>query len=159
MRLLIERVRQMRWAGKPIAVVAIDDSSASAASRDSLMANNLLAAVRRSSGAHVVALVGNAHAAKAKGASSDANYEPMAYLLSSESPVSLDITYSAGSAWVCGSEPGPCKERALFAAPEWAGRNAKFSLEPPTYAPGFDGTFFIGRATASPPAAVQREHP
>ncbi len=119
------------------------------------MAKNLLAAIRQFPGAHVVALVGNVHAAKVTGTPFDASYEPMAYLLSSQSPISLDITLSAGSAWVCGPDPGPCRERALFALPEWEGRSAKFGVEPTAHAPGFDGRFFIDRATASPPAVVQ----
>ena len=147
---LLDRVRQLRAASVKIEVLAFDGWS-TGAPRDAIMAENLRASMRQRPRASFLVLVGNVHASKSKGAPSDSQFETMAYLLSSESPLSLLVDSSAGTAWVCMGDQG-CGVHNV-------GRVAQL---PTGFAvgnsplPGYDGSVVLESFSASLPAFLSK---
>lgn len=143
-------LRVLRGKGADIRVVAIDGEGASKA-REALLAANLATALDASGGRQLVALVGGLHAIRDKGKRFDPQYESAIYLLAARKPLSLTVGTAGGSAWICrGNTPAACGESPWDinrVAPAPAG---PFSLVPPSGQ--FDGVFFVGQTTASPPA-------
>lgn len=147
---LLGQIRTLRAKGSDIRVVAIDGEAAPAA-REALLAANLAAALDASAGRQLVALVGALHAIREKGKRFDPQYESALYLLAARKPLSLTVGTAGGSAWICrGRLPSTCGEAQWDInriAPAPAG---PFSLIPPSGQ--FDGVFYVGATTASPPA-------
>ena len=116
------------------------------------MAQNVREAVSTWEDSTVVVLVGNVHASKAFGAFFDPKYEPMGYLLREVGALSLNIRSAGGTAWVC-TGPKPTEvacgasERSPSSKPDRRGQ-IEFGGEDPTM---YDGTYNIGRISASPP--------
>jgi hypothetical protein len=143
---LLERLRQLRATNVKVDVLAFDGWSADAP-RDATMAASLLSSIRQHPRAKFLVLVGNVHASKAKGSPWDPLYEPMAFLISSESPLSLLVHSSAGTAWVCTGDKG-CGVHEVASV-------AKLPIglaigNAPT--PGYDGTVVLKSFSASLPA-------
>jgi hypothetical protein len=147
---LIQQVRTLRADGADIRLAAIDPVVA-APQRSAAMAERLRAELRQAKGRQVVALVGALHAVRSKGNRFNPHYESAVYLLADQRPLSLTVGTAGGTAWVCrGATPDTCGAIAwdinrVDPAPAGA-----FSLAPPS--PQFDGVFYVGATTASPPA-------
>jgi hypothetical protein len=147
---LIQQVRTLRAEGADIRLAAIDPVAA-APQRSAAMAERLRAERRQAKGRQVVALVGALHAVRSKGNRFNPNHESAIHLLADQRPLSLTVGTAGGTAWVCrGATPDTCGAIAwdinrVDPAPAGA-----FSLAPPS--PQFDGVFYVGATTASPPA-------
>lgn len=140
---LMEKVRVLKRAGKDASIFFFDISVMHLGGRDAGMARNILSAMKESSEAVYLVLVGNLHART--------NSERrMGWHLARgcKDMVSLNVGHSGGTAWLWTSEGrGPTSiggrdsgsERFIerFSAPD---EN------------GYDGIFHIGTVTASPPA-------
>ena len=136
---------------------------------EAAQAENIAAAATAHSPDLVIVLVGNLHARKAPVERRGTSWEPMALQLSSHGKVvSLDMRYATGTSWNClmkpdarpapgqpiGPEqmtcgPNPAPGNANRAGPPRIELSAKTADAGPN---GFDGTFWVGPVSASPPA-------
>lgn len=143
---LLERMRELRLAGRDVTVVAFDDRSGFSGTREAGMTERLRAAMQRSPGKRTVALMGNVHAKNGIGNPLDDQFEPMVYRLRDLEPRTLWVDFVEGSAWVC---TGACEvwERTAANRLRWpAGVSMGGGPE------GFDGMIIFPTMAASPPA-------
>jgi len=109
-------------------------------------------------GRQLVVLVGALHAVRSKGNRFNPQFESTVYLLGEQRPLSLTVGTAGGEAWICrGATPqscGPARWDINRVAPAPA---TPFSLAPPS--PGFDGVFYVGATTASPPVVPASDQP
>lgn len=150
---LLDSLRKLRQQGASVKVELIDPGPGNfkdGPDRDRQMAANFAAAVERSPEDLFVSLTGNLHNRIVRGWSNKPDYEWMGYVLRqkyADRLVSLNASSTGGTAWVCFGEdcgPQPMKGR------EEAG-DLRITLHPRDDS-GYDGTYFIGAMTASPPA-------
>lgn len=150
---LVESLRKLRQQGASLKVELLDPGPGGykdGPDRDRQMAANLAAAVERSPGDVFVSLTGNLHNRIVRGWSNNPGYEWMGYLLRqkhADRVVSLNVSSTGGTAWVCFGEdcgPKPMKGKEDPGGP-------RITLHPQDDS-GYDGTYFIGAMTASPPA-------
>jgi hypothetical protein len=148
---LLQSVRSLRAGGADIKVLVID-AAVPTARRDAVMADNLRTALGQGADRQVLALIGGLHAIRIKGKRFDPHYESAIYLLADQHPLSLTVGTSGGSAWVCrGGTPASCHATAWDINRVTPAPTTPFSMLPPSAQ--FDGVFFVGATTASPPAA------
>jgi hypothetical protein len=150
---MVDSIRTLRASGADIKVVAIDGGGAPAG-RDAFMAGKLRTELDGGADRQLLLLIGGLHAVRTKGNRFNPHYESAVYLLADKRPLALTVGTSGGTAWVCqGPTPASCRAtnwdiNRVSPAPQTA-----FSLVPPSSQ--FDGVFFVGATTASPP--VQRD--
>jgi len=148
---LIERVRQLSSTSERISVVAIDGQRKSL-TRDAAMAQIVRDHIKNSPEAHVLALVGNIHALKDRGAFFDKDYASFTFHLSSLEPLALNVVPKRGSAWVCIEG---CGSRSIT-APAWvAGKLPGVYVGTPEADPRYHGAVVLEQAQASPPARAR----
>lgn len=148
---LIQQARTLRAEGADIRIAAIDPVAATL-QRSTAMAERLRAELRQAKGRQVLTLVGGPHAIRSKGNRFNPNYESAVYLLADQRPLSLTVGTAGGTAWVCrGATPDTCGAIAWDINRVDPAPAGPFSLVPPS--PQFDGVFYVGATTASPPAA------
>ncbi len=155
---LLEDLRRHTEARRPVRVVCFDQQGA--ADREQAMTDALAGALSKSPRAFTIVLTGNLHARlNRSGRISD----PMALRLARLRPesrfVALEVEYSGGTAWMCGS--GGCGSgrvggHDLGARPHLALDQELGSGSPRVPAPGdgFHGHFYAGEIHASPPAVA-----
>ena len=151
---LMESLRALGDRGT-LRTILIDEPDA--ADRDAVMAERVGAAIEARPKDLVVVLTGNIHNRVAKGMPWNDELEPMGYRLRAAHPdarvVSLDMAYPGGSAWVCfGNGPDGCKAQDLNGLPEAAGRSGVEISEGAEEGAPYDGRYYVGELTASPPA-------
>jgi hypothetical protein len=150
---LFDRVRALRAGGADLKLIAIDGNVPSAR-RDSLMAETLRKELSASPGRQVVALIGGLHAIRTKGTRFNPQQESAVYLLADHRPLALTVGTAGGTAWVCqGGGPASCRATAWDINRVTPAPTTSFSLVPPSAQ--FDGVFFVGPTTASPPAVPE----
>ena len=159
---LLERMRQLRAQGLPIDVFLFDLGPGQAiVERDRGMAENIESQVRAHPEAVTLALTGDLHAFKAPGSPWDPNYRAMGWHLVQDGVrvQSLGPSYPAGTAWVCGGQPGTapvCESRPMRAGPVLpSGRRTGIELLPEPSKQGYDGLYAIASMTASLPARTE----
>mgnify|MGYP003374926752 CR=1 FL=1 len=144
---LLEAVRRLREQGAPLVVIAFD-SDAPPDVRDAEMAQRLASARREHSQALFVVVTGGVHASRLP----DEAFIPMAVrfaeLATPHRIVSLALQHSGGHAWVCTDRCGPHDAEG---APDPGPPRIELFEETTR---GFDGTFRVGRITASAPAVA-----
>lgn len=147
---MYEAIRALRAGGADIRVVAID-GDVPTARRDAVMAERLRGELRQGAGRQLVALIGGLHAIRSKGKRFDPNYESAIYLVADQKPLALTVGTAGGTAWVCrGGTPASCNATAWDINKVTPPPSTAFSLIPPSNQ--FDGVFYVGTTTASPPA-------
>jgi hypothetical protein len=147
---MYESIRRLRVGGRDIKVVAIDDD-VPIARRDIVMAENLRTTLRKGNGRQVLALIGGLHAIRSKGSHFNPQHESAIYLLAAEKPLVLTVGTSGGTAWVCrDGTPASCHATTWDINRVTPALSTPFSLTPPSAQ--FDGVFFVGATTATPPA-------
>ncbi|GAC1541009.1 MAG: hypothetical protein NVS2B9_08030 [Myxococcales bacterium] len=151
---LLHRVRSLRRAGAPIEVFLFDDPERKP--RDEAMAENIARERQRAPSDLYLIEVGNYHARRVPGAPWDPSVRWLASFLAPREPgmLALDLRALPGTAWVCsGDTPETCGDRPIRTIENVSAvaGDLAVKLEPE---PGgaYDGTFFVGRITASPPA-------
>jgi hypothetical protein len=146
-----QNIRTLRASGVDIKVVAID-SEVGPARRDTVISDNLRAELRQGEGRQVLVLIGGLHAVRNKGNRFNPHYESAVYLLDDKRPLALTVGTSGGTAWVCqGGTSASCHAAPWDINRVTPAPATPFSLVPPSAQ--FDGMFFVGPTTASPPAA------
>jgi hypothetical protein len=150
---MLERIRALRAAGADLKVLGID-GDVPPARRDGVMADMLRTELREGAGRQVVALIGGLHAVRNKGSRFNPQYESAVYLLADQHPLALTVGTAGGTAWVCQApSPASCHAAAWDINRVGPAPAAPFALTPPSAQ--FDGVFFVGTTTASPPAVSQ----
>lgn len=146
---LFEQIRGMRATGAQLRVAAIDDPDAG--DRNAAMAARIKSELARSPDRQVVVLIGGLHAIRSRRTSPNTKFQSSIYLLADERPLSLIVGTAGGTAWVCtSSDPSSCHTTAWDINRVDPPLKSVLSLTPPSEQ--FDGVFFVGPTTASPPA-------
>ncbi|SFD15042.1 ChaN family lipoprotein [Massilia yuzhufengensis] len=147
---MLQALHALRAGGADIRLAAID-TDAPSARRDAAMADSLRAALRQGAGRQVVALIGALHATRTRGNRFNPHYESAVYLLADQRLLALTVGTAGGAAWVYrGADPASCQATAWDINRITPAPATPFSLTPPS--PQFDGVFYVGATTASPPA-------
>ena len=150
---LLETVRALRAAGKPIDVVTIDDdgNATDAESREEAMAGHVIAARRARPEAALIVYAGNLHTSR-----HEMSFQPgfrwmaMRVLDAGIPLVSLNARWADGTAWICrGSDLSACGVSFIGGRGTEAG--IRFAPSPDA---SYDGWFGVGSVTASPPAGI-----
>jgi len=146
---LLRTLKRFRVETDRVRVLLIDDPQA-ADGRDAHMASVVRDAAASPDADVVVVLVGNLHNRLTAGTSWNPDYQPMGHLLRSmPGLISLQLTHSGGSAWVCsGSDVSDCGSRALEGKEHLPG----IMLFAPSSSNAYSGRFHLGPIDASPPA-------
>jgi len=146
--LLLETIRWKK-GGDDLALLAVDaPSSSNASTRGEMIASKIRVAALDRPRATIIVFTGNLQARKTKGTPWNANFIPAAALLGDLDLVSLNMTYRAGSAWNCGRD-GCGVHTVSKIAPTGNATIPKIVLSPTD--PNFDGEYYLGEVTASPP--------
>ncbi|WP_457322997.1 hypothetical protein [Roseateles sp. P5_E11] len=147
MLVLLDEVRQHNKATptRKITVRAIDGD-------DLTMSRNVRALTATGLFSHVVVLTGDLHTSLVKGNMFDPAMEPMGFLLRDLHPISLVAEYDQGTAWNCAASQ--CEPHVVLSMPTQRGARYSISLRPPKDRLGYDGSFYVGRIDASPPAVL-----
>jgi len=145
---LIEDIRALREEGHAIYLFAFDDQPGAKLERNVAIATG----IRRFHAAHpdtkIIALMGNIHAMQSEMTTSDGVLVPSGSLLHDLHPVSVLITYPAGTIWAC---MPTCGTQSL--TPRSPKPGAGFMLGAPL--DGYSYSFQLSSITASPPAMQQ----
>lgn len=148
---LIEDLRALKQAGRPVSLFAFDDQPGTNLERNVAIANGL----RRFHDAHpearIIALMGNVHARQESMWAGDAMLTPSGKLLADLHPVSVLVSYPAGTIWACAPT---CGIQTLTAA---RGEAAP-GFHDGSSMGGYSRTYRLASITASPPA-VESEKP
>lgn len=156
---LLEDLRRWRRAGLAILPIAFDVSpgdGATGAARETAMAERIAAAAERHPGATVLVYTGNLHSRTAKGVPWDPDLLPMGAQLKRRYPRlrSVDFASAGGSTWACimAAEGGAqeCAEHALSGRDRGDRPFVELWSEPDER--GYDGIYYLGPISASPPA-------
>lgn len=147
---LIEQVRKLRVAGVDISIFAFDRCGIGQA-RGRAMGACIRDRIKSSPSASIVILVGNLHAMKQLGRPGAADFEPMVKTIADLRPISLNMSFKSGSAWMCRSAKS-CGPVAVSGSWPLFKRSRGITLSGTSTSGMFDGEFFIGAITASPPA-------
>jgi hypothetical protein len=159
---LIDRLRRWRQAGAPLTVLAIDVATPGNA-REAAMAARIEKQQISQPDAFTLVFAGNVHVTRNVGAAWDAQLLPLGHRLAALNPdsvLALDLAFEKGLHWACRLEsnshlacgeaqisPGPYNTETLPSQVKMVRRYSSLSEF------GYDGTWFVGRLTASPPAA------
>lgn len=184
---MLVRLHRLARAGYRIDIVAFSGvrdeaqqrrfaSLAGQGPHDAAQAENIREAAARRPYDHVLILVGNAHARKSPVTYTPVPFEPMAMQLGkSESVVSLNMKSAAGTIWNCGLKPDVVRKPgvpitnadiACGAHPATADADLKptpfialRALPGQQPDPDYDGVYWLGPISASPPAVPDRSPP
>jgi hypothetical protein len=160
---LLEALRSLRSSGAPLRVVLIDaiqEPPLSGPARDRAMATRLEEAMAAAPKDLFLVLTGNIHTRIGRGTPWDKDYAPMGFVLSQLAPGSrlaaLDVQYTGGTAWFClGEQAASCgRHEVRGSAPPAAPPVTQLAQVSPE---GYNGFYFVGRLTASPPAISGRQ--
>lgn len=150
---MLDALRHLQAAGKQVRVVPFDVGGAGGGqARDRGMGNTLAALVKSSPSALAVILTGNQHSRITPGRARNVAFEPMTYVMAQQVTdkklIALDVGYGDGSAWICAPGCGVSQLSGMYGERSWA-----IEIGDATRSAGHHGRYFVGRITASPPAA------
>lgn len=145
---LFQGARALRGAGADLRLAAVD-AELPPELREAALAARLRAQLHP--GRQLVALVGALHATRGKGNRFNPEFASAVHLLADQRPLALTVGTAGGEAWVCrGATPASCGPTRWDINRVHPAPATPFSLLPPS--PQFDGVFYVGATTASPPA-------
>jgi hypothetical protein len=162
---LVERLRVLRTQGLSVSVFAYD-APGQGSQRAAAMAQRVLEVRKTAPKSTFLLLSGNVNARTTRGAEWDETFTPMGWhLVRAKQPVrTLDLRYSRGTAWGCNLVAGEGQKLDCGANPAvppparqgdkviFRGPRAFVELTPEHGHEGYDGIFYVGPLTASPPA-------
>lgn len=150
---LLNRLREMKRAGRITRVVAFDvgPSTPPGQDRNAVMAQNWRA-ISASENGLVLALVGNVHAMRKPVTFGSRTIVPAASLMPADRTVTLNIVGAGGKAWICLREG--CGERDV-GPPRTAVPGIAYSTDSETR---WGATYALGVPTTAAPPAVPQGH-
>lgn len=147
---LIEDMRALKQAGRPVALFAFDDQPGTELERNVAIANG----VRRFREAHpdtrIIALMGNIHAMQESMQAGEEMLTPSGKLLADLHPVSTLVSHPAGTIWACMPTCG------IHALPASRGETVP-GFHDGAALGGYSHTYGLPSFTASPPAVEQKK--
>lgn len=143
---LLEELRKRKVAGENVEVILLDKPQ-DFARRDQEMADRLLSAVEASPENFFVTLTGNLHNRTAP--ESGRMGARVVEKLGRARVVSLNVSHTGGSAWICEATAG-CGPLELGGRGEGSAPSIQLFEEPDPR--GYQGSYFVGAISASPPA-------
>jgi hypothetical protein len=150
---LLERLRDLRARGLDVLVFLFDRPDLQFERREEALAQAIEREVRNHLERFVIVLSGNVHARATSGLPWAPKYVPMGVRLSKRLPrvLTLDLAYASGTAWICtvGSRLD-CGVRPAKGPDN--GIRPFIHLWPERDEHGFDGVYYVGAVSASPPA-------
>ena len=142
---LIEDLRALRQAGRPVSLFAFDDQPGTELERNVAIANGVRRFHEAHPGPRIIALMGNVHAMQESMWAGDATVTPSGKRLADLHPVSVRVSHPAGTIWAC---MPACGVQTVPAAPG--------EVEPGFHKDSIVGdtfhTYRLASVTASPPA-------
>jgi hypothetical protein len=145
-------------AVKVIAFDAISLDYRTGYTQDFVMGSRLADAVAASPSSILIALMGSSHAERSSAPTSNVANNTVVDVFGRDATVSLRMRYSGGTAWVCrGSSVTTlnCASTKLDGGDLINDRYPSISVSSVAQ-PMFDGYFYVGPITASPPAVGAR---
>lgn len=120
---LFDRLRQLKAAGRDVAVVAfdVDGSVGESAARDIAMANELRRGIENLPAAYWIVVTGNVHAMKFKPAYCPQCQPPLTYHLADLRPYTVEVSAGSGAFVGC-IENSPCGPVPMSRDPALGGR-------------------------------------
>jgi hypothetical protein len=159
---LIEALRKLRAQGMDVRLFAYDHPPLEGEEREEAMARRVLEVAAASPKRALLVVSGNLHPRQVQGLPWDGDYRPMGLRVARErrDVYSLDMAYQSGTAWICAMGPEqkldcgvkPAKGQdhgERYFVQLFDGRNAQ----------GYQGIFYVGAVSASPPAVYQGVEP
>ncbi|WNG47056.1 hypothetical protein F0U60_25215 [Archangium minus] len=164
---LVERLRVLRAQGLSMSVFTFD-APGQGSQRAAAMAHRVLEVRKTAPRSTFLLLGGNVNTRTARGTEWDETFTPMGWhLVRAKQPVrALDVRYSRGTAWTCNLVTGENQKLDCGATPAtppaarsrdksiFRGPRAFVELTPEYTHEGYDGVFYVGPLTASPPAVA-----
>lgn len=182
---MVVRAHSLKSQGAPISVVAFNGARDDAqrarfahfpgqGPHEAAQAENIALAAEAGEFDRVIVLVGNLHAMRSEVSTGGTTFEPMALKLEQYgSVIGLKMLQAPGTSWSCRLQPGfkfvagePLPPDAIQCAEHPSGATGEFDREPFIALPdadseeavaGFDGFFWVGPITASPPAFIEED--
>lgn len=142
---LIEGLRALKQAGRPVSLFAFDDQPGTELERNVAIANGLRRFHNADPSVRIIALMGNVHAMQESMWAGDGMLTPSGKLLADLHPVSVLVSYPAGTIWACVST---CGVQTLTAARG----EAEPGFHEDSAMGGYSRTYRLASLTASPPA-------
>jgi hypothetical protein len=156
---LLDRLRQWRQGGDDVTVVAYDNGLRGN-EREAAAAARIAEERSRFPEAFTLVLGGNVHLSRRAGAQWDASYLPLGHRLARDADVlALDVAFDEGRHWACRLftggkldcgvspvEPSPTE----LAQPAGSGAFVRRWAHTSDY--GWDGVWYVGTLSPSPPA-------
>lgn len=149
---LLETLRGLRAAGKPLDVVVIDPGGTDQETREAGMTRNAIAARRARPDAALIVFAGNSHTSK-----HEQPYRPgFAWMAMRVAAAGIPLTslfarWEDGTSWTCpDTDAARCGVRFLLGRPA---SSSGIHLERDGDEDPYDGWLGVGSITASPPAA------
>ncbi|MET0401532.1 MAG: hypothetical protein ABW123_03975 [Cystobacter sp.] len=154
---LLEALRRLRAQGQDVRVFAYDHPPLEGEAREEAMARRVLEVAAASPRRVLLVVSGNLHPRQVKGLPWNGDYQPMGLRVARErrGVYSLDIAYKSGTAWICalGAEQKlECGVRPTKGRDH--GDRYFVQLFDARDAQGYQGLFYVGAVSASPPAVV-----
>ena len=125
--------------------------------RDEIMARNIESALSADPSASFLLLAGNAHNKKTKGTPFNASFKSAIHFIREKNIVSLLMQWTDGTAWYCFKGETICQPKSQKSYLRVTHTPKIIELDP-TLLPDYDGYFFVGAITASPPAVGRISH-
>ena len=151
---LIKKVRALRAEGMRVRINAIDRKPKWYelwVTRDEIMAQNIQGVLIADPSASILFLAGNAHTKKTVGSPFNASYKSAIHLIREKNLVTLLMQYTDGTAWYCFKGESICRPKTQKSYLRVT-QTPKIIELVPSLLPDYDGYFFVGAITASPPA-------
>jgi hypothetical protein len=154
---LLKRLREYRRAGAPIEVFLFDEvGRVKPEQREAAMAENISRRRQRAPSDLYLIQVGNYHARRVAGAPWNPSAPWLASILAPQvsGMITLDMRTLPGTAWICsGATSDTCGVRPIKNIANTSNNTVDIAVKlEPQHGGAYDGTFSVGRITASPPA-------
>jgi hypothetical protein len=151
---LIKEVRALRARGMHVRVNTVDGNPRwyeLGVTRDEIMVQNLQGVLSADPSASILFLAGNAHTKRTEGLPFNASFKSAIHLIREKNIVTLLMQYTEGTAWYCFKGETICLPKSQKSDLRITKAPKKIELDP-SLLPDYDGYFFVGSITASPPA-------
>lgn len=166
---LIKSVKGFNQNGAPVGIagfqpVNIKDGDGDMPQQpyDRAMGENITSYVNADKWDKIIVLVGGLHAQRDRVELGDTRFDPVASYIQPDMAINLEFAHDAGESWSC---IGAVDENGQYApncgsnpsgryVPDGAALKPVPSISIHTTSGNFDGTFYVGALSASPPAAL-----
>lgn len=144
---LIEGLRALKQAGRPVSLFAFDEQTSIDMDRNAAIADGVRRFHAANPKTRIIALMGNAHAVQSSGQIGERTWVSSGSLLADLHPVSVLVSHPAGTIWACMA--GGCGIKTIPAK----GEETAPGFHEGSATGGYSRTYRLASLTASLPAA------